>query len=318
MPNLNTFNKPTRFQNTKHRSNLEQIAECQLIFARYVSRNSDEVVGLPTTVRSKIVGELFQPSPLIFKTAADLAFTFIHDKYWIGFKESIYRSAVHQMLIVATETVDNNVASTKKNLVVSTSSNCETVLDSKIHHESHTFESELNTGIVIPHYLEDSALNFDARRKLIEAQNPVHSDAFYQFAIMTYPPTTDEKNAKKTPGVNYIASQKQNLIASENSKCSRDLGIVEQNKSKKDGAHFNYGTTIDEEKQSNNSGTTIVAKLDRENCREFRRRSLNREKDPLRLSIAAVVGKNNNQPKSRRNSITTFVDVNSERDQSST
>ena len=82
------------FQITKYRNSLERVAVCRDIFDRYISRNSDDLIGLPENIRAEIVAGVTNAPSYLFRNAAEITFQYMHDVHWNRFKQIVYEKAV--------------------------------------------------------------------------------------------------------------------------------------------------------------------------------------------------------------------------------
>jgi hypothetical protein len=135
------------FQSCKYRNSLEQVAACRGIFDRFVSRNSDELIGLPDTMRAEIVAGLMQASSFLFKNALDLTFQFMHDLHWSRFKCLVYDKAASMDLGRSHTHIPNSIHSQVRKTIFSESKDMgESQSTSLFNHED-------------VHDMRDSALN---------------------------------------------------------------------------------------------------------------------------------------------------------------
>jgi len=88
LPLMNFFQSASRFSSATFRHDMERIADCTSIFDRYISRNSDEQIGLPDGLRLEIVRQLFR-SPLTIYTAAASYVAHVLLGFWLDFKEQV-------------------------------------------------------------------------------------------------------------------------------------------------------------------------------------------------------------------------------------
>jgi hypothetical protein len=142
---MHFYQSACSYQMAKFRNNLERIAACQSIFDRYISRNSDDLIGLPDVVRTEIVTGLLEASPTLFKRAAEMAFEFMHSPHWKIFKNKVYEKALLTIdpskilettctasTMSTTATIDDNKAENTSN------NNCK---ENKINDEASNEES---------------------------------------------------------------------------------------------------------------------------------------------------------------------------------
>lgn len=96
LPLMYFYQSTARFASTTFFHSMERISESSNIFDRYISRSSDEQVGLPEPLRSDIVRMLFK-SPLdIFSKASLWVLQTLYDDYWTVFKMQVLSHAVDE------------------------------------------------------------------------------------------------------------------------------------------------------------------------------------------------------------------------------
>lgn len=88
LPLMNFFQSASRFSSATFRHDMERITDCTSIFDRYISRNSDEQIGMPDGLRLEIVRQLFR-SPLTIYTAATSWVVQELLGFWLDFKEQV-------------------------------------------------------------------------------------------------------------------------------------------------------------------------------------------------------------------------------------
>jgi hypothetical protein len=81
------------FQHNSFRNKFEQSAECCSIFDRYISRNSDEHIGVPDAIRKTVASELFLTNTLVFRASSDWAFDRVYSQHWKPFKAAVLSRA---------------------------------------------------------------------------------------------------------------------------------------------------------------------------------------------------------------------------------
>lgn len=96
------------FQQNKFRNKFEQITESCSIFDRYISRNSDEQIGVPDSLRQSVASGLFLNSPFLFKAASDWAFEQVHDSHWKAFKAEVIARAKAELLAAKLDSGDDS------------------------------------------------------------------------------------------------------------------------------------------------------------------------------------------------------------------
>ena len=82
---LQFYHASWSFQHGNFRNKFEQTAECSSIFDRFISRNSEDQIGVSDEIRRYIARNIHMASPFVFKVAADWAFEHLHDVYWHPF-----------------------------------------------------------------------------------------------------------------------------------------------------------------------------------------------------------------------------------------
>jgi len=89
LPLMHFFQCATHFANTAFRNDMERVGECTCIFDRYISRNSEEQVGMPDAIRQEIVRFLFRSPKEIFDSAALWVLQVLFDQFWTSFKSQV-------------------------------------------------------------------------------------------------------------------------------------------------------------------------------------------------------------------------------------
>ena len=261
------------YQNSLNRNHFEQIAESTSIFDRYISRNSDDHIGIPDDIRSDIVCDLCRASPYLFKAASEWTFQKIHDVYWLPFKEEVYAKA-------KIDSVQRRATSTDASASSDSSDDDDDDDDEAM--DSMNGPEVCNGGNIV-------ALN----------------RSFSSLALKYYPP--EEKTIGNGTSTNEDDDKAAPFVSIENHSIEKTSDGDGTSGTKKAGSRrrssislvwsliANEKTSIDASLPQSSSTSTNERKtsisLPKENCQEFRRRSLNREPDPARL-LAATTGPN--------------------------
>ena len=290
------------YQTARFRNSLEKIAACQSIFDRYISRNSDDLIGLPDTVRTEITTGLLEVSPAVYKRAADMAFEFMHHPHWKAFKSTVYDYTLESMdphEAAMLETMTEAAATTGSTAATTTSPKA---ADGAAACAAATGDSTDDDELTSP-----AASKQAQRRVAIEKRFPAHSEKFAEFASKRYPQlqepqegeneggeNDDERRQSSTPFMTTV-----NVLqgTNANSNGSTTIGAVSmQTNDFGGGSAATSAPSPDGGKSSEKNGESFnLSEILRENCQQHRRRSINHQQDPFQKAAENLtITKNNN------------------------
>ncbi len=90
---MHFYQSATRYEEAHFNHEVERVSECTMIFERYISRNADEQVDLPASIRSTIVKQLFRGHQTLFSVAAEWAINHLCANYWALFTSEVNANA---------------------------------------------------------------------------------------------------------------------------------------------------------------------------------------------------------------------------------
>ncbi len=282
------------FQAARFRNELERIAAARQIFDRYVSRNSDEFIGLPNDMRADIITGLMQASSLLFKEAADVTFVYLHDNHWKAFKHQVYRKGVADLdLKHATNVRSTNCEANDKDILTNASAGssnedaCKTdvIVEPQVSHPSETGAT----------FVPATKMSVEQQQQeLLERQYPSHSDGFVKLALICFPEIPDnspvdaalaENNQEPPSKVKVTPPEKRRTFLPS----LFGLGVgksatvipISASGSKIDASPVSEKRRYSLKTDRIENSLCSLADALRENCQQFRRRSMAHEADPF-------------------------------------
>ena len=273
---LQFYHASWSFQHGNFRNKFEQASECSSIFDRFISRNSEDQIGVSDKLRHSIAHDLHLASPFIFKGAMEWVFERLHDGYWHHFKlEVMCKAKAASRVRKARDEAKHGDFSSD-----SDSSSCSQT-KSNVHDGGY----------------DDSD---DDQSSLEEAENSnggPATDDFMRLAHKFFPPAErDSANPERWNRANLVISSKtkqsETLPSKQNTATSAPAAP---------GTATPVATTATIVTGDNHETGSAEASRKpslRENCQEHRRRSMNKGAEPTRALAMSLANRSY-----RRNSV---------------
>jgi len=78
-----------RYQETLYTNDMDRAIDSSNIFDRYISRNAENIITLPDSIKVSIIKNIFRGSQFLFSEALDWALDLLYNNYWLTFKSEI-------------------------------------------------------------------------------------------------------------------------------------------------------------------------------------------------------------------------------------
>lgn len=296
---LHFYQSAVSFQSAKYRNDLERIAAARSIFDRYVSRNSDEFIGLPNDMRAEIVTGLLVAPSLLFKDAADVSFAYIHDHHWAHFKRHVYNKAVTGIEAKTDAAVGlKRRSGGPEEETELTNASAASTNEEAASQEDGGGTHSVNRG--------KSDTIQQQQREVLERNFPSHSERFVEFALMCFPGEEEELNEQPelaAPDVIVNSKSSDNgkitpsarrggiLATLFGSKPDKNTVIPVSTEPEAESASMSSLAAYPDEGESvgANNHMYSMSELLRENCQQSRRRSLLHEPDPFHQAAEMIM-----------------------------